>query len=193
MNCPRPLHIASIISYRTKIHFSGQLLLALFSSLMISTMARAAGSRSGSRVTYDVTGSQSTVEGRNIQELNLGLNWFLQDWLIWRNSAFQRQGQDIESTYGLDSSLRLQTEISNKEKTLGFRFFVGPGVRLTNTRASASFAEAGIGLRLGGLLFSVGGRSMHYFTTQQDKIGQTLPRDQTQVFVTISGGGAFSL
>lgn len=141
------------------------------------------------RMTYDVTASQSSLNGRDVQEINLGLNWFLQDWLIWRNSAFQRRGEEIETVYGLDSSMRLQTDITNEDRSLGIRLFGGPGLRLASSRASAYFAEAGIGLRLGGLLLSVGGRSMRYFSTQKDRTGQRLPQDENQVFVTLSGGG----
>jgi hypothetical protein len=145
---------------------------------------------SDSRVTYDVSGSQSTQNGNTYQEINVGLNWYLQDWLIWRNSAFQRQSQNIDSIYGVDSSFRLQKEWLNDSRTLGFKIFGGPGVRAASSDSNAYFGEAGVGLRLGGLMLGAGVKSLKYFSTRKDKTGVILPKDENQVFFTISGGGA---
>lgn len=142
-----------------------------------------------SRITYDVSGSQSTQNGNSYQEINVGLNWFLQDWLVWRNSAFQRQGNNIDAIYGIDSSMRLQQEWLNESRTLGFKIFGGPGVRLASSDSNASFGEAGVGFRLGGLMLGAGIKSLHYFSTREDKDGIKLPQDENQVFFTISGGG----
>lgn len=157
---------------------------------LFQTSLFAKTSESDSRFTYDISGSQSTENGNQYQELNLGLNWFLQDWLIWRNSAFQRQGDNIDAVYGLDSSMRLQQEWLNESRTLGFKIFGGPGVRLASSDSNASFGEAGIGLRLGGIMLGAGVKSLKYFKTREDKEGAKLPKDENQVFFTISGGGA---
>ncbi len=144
---------------------------------------------SDSRITYDVSGSQSTRDGKSYQEINVGLNWFLQDWLIWRNSAFQRMGDNVDPIYGLDSSMRLQKEWNNDGRTLGFKIFGGPGVRLASSDSNAYFGEAGVGFRLGGINLGAGVKSLRYFSTRKDKDGMALPKDENQVFLTISGGG----
>ncbi len=161
----------------------------LFTLLYFTQFSFAKESSSGSRFTYDVTGSQSTRNGNQYQEINLGLNWFLQDWLIWRNSAFQRQGDKIDSIYGLDTSLRLQQEWLNESRSLGFKIFGGPGARLASSDSNAYFGEAGLGLRLGGLMISAGVKSLKYFSTRKDQDGIQLPKDENQVFLTVSGGG----
>lgn len=143
-----------------------------------------------SRLTYDISGSQSTQNGNRYSEINLGLNWYLQDWLIWRNSAFQRQGDNIDPIYGLDSSMRLQQEWLNDDRTLGFKIFGGPGVRAASSDSNAYFGEAGVGFRLGGINLGAGVKNIKYFSTRKDKDGVTLPKDENQVFFTVSGGGA---
>ncbi len=162
----------------------------LFSIIILfQTFTFAAVGDSDSRFTYDISGSQSTRDGKSYQELNLGLNWFLQDWLIWRNSAFQRQGQNIDTIYGLDSSMRLQKEWLNDSRSLGFKIFGGPGLRAASSDSNAYFGEAGVGIRLGGIMLGAGVKSLRYFSTRKDKDGMTLPKDENQVFLTISGGG----
>ena len=157
--------------------------------ILFQTFTFAAVGDSDSRFTYDISGSQSTRDGKSYQELNLGLNWFLQDWLIWRNSAFQRQGQNIDTIYGLDSSMRLQKEWLNDSRSLGFKIFGGPGLRAASSDSNAYFGEAGVGIRLGGIMLGAGVKSLRYFSTRKDKDGMTLPKDENQVFLTISGGG----
>ena len=163
----------------------------LFSILIFSCVPTFAKTKEadGSRFTYDISGSQSTQNGNRYSEINLGLNWFLQDWLIWRNSAFQRQGDNIKPIYGLDSSMRLQQEWLNDDRTLGFKIFGGPGIRAASSDSNAYFGEAGVGIRLGGVNLGAGVKSIKYFTTRKDKDGVTLPKDENQVFFTISGGG----
>ncbi len=167
-------------------------ILILITVLILPFFTWAASSQSSdSRFTYDVSGSQSTQNGKSYQEINLGLNWFMQDWLIWRNSAFQRQGDEIDTIYGLDSSLRLQQEWLNDSRTLGFKIFGGPGVRFASSDSNAYFGEAGVGIRLAGIMVGAGVKSLHYFSTRHDKTGAKLPEDENQVFISLSGGGAF--
>ncbi len=154
-----------------------------------SSLTFAKNSDSDSRFTYDVSGSQSTQNGNRYQEINIGLNWFLQDWLIWRNAAFQRQGDNTDSIYGVDTSLRLQQEWLNESRSLGFKIFGGPGARIASSDSNAYFGEAGVGIRLGGLMLGAGIKSLKYFSTREERDGTKLPKDENQVFFTISGGG----
>ena len=143
-----------------------------------------------SRLSYDISGSQSTQNDRTYQELNIGLNWFLSDWLIFRNSAFQRQSQDQDTVYGLDSSLRLQHSLQNDENTLGFKVFGGPGIRIASEKSNAYFGEAGVGIRLGGINLTAGVKSLQYAEKRYDSNGNKLPNTENQVFIGISGGGS---
>ncbi len=160
-----------------------------FLIIFLQIFSFAATSDSDSKFTYDISGSQSTRDGKSYQELNLGLNWFLQEWLIWRNSAFQRQGQNIDTIYGLDSSMRLQKEWLNDSRNLGFKIFGGPGLRAASSDSNAYFGEAGVGFRLGGIMLGAGVKSLRYFSTRRDRDGVTLSKDENQIFLTISGGG----
>lgn len=157
--------------------------------ISLSSFAFAARSKDGSRLTYDVSGSQTTINDRTYQEVNLGVNWFFSDWLVWRNSGFHRQAQEQKSVSGLDTSLRLQQEWINSDRTLGFKIFGGPGARFASERHNAHFAEAGVGFRLGGLQIGGGVKAIRYTHSREDSEGQPLPRNENQVFVTISGGG----
>lgn len=148
-----------------------------------------AASKDDSRITYDVSGSQTTINDKTYQELNVGINWYLSNWLSWRNSAFQRQAQDEKTVYGLDTSFRLQKEWLNDSKTLGFKVFGGPGARIASERYNAYFGEAGVGFRLGGIQLSGGVKSYRYAHSREDNNGVKLPRNENHVFVTISGGG----
>lgn len=167
---------------------------AFFISLILSisfflTLTAQGATASNSRITYDVSGSQTTVNDRLYQEVNLGLNWYFTDWFMWRNSAFSRSAQEQKTIYGLDSSFRLQHEWLNSSKTLGFKIFGGPGARLASEKYNAYFGEAGIGFRLGGIQLSGGVRSYKYTQSRTDSDGVTLPKNENHVFVTISGGG----
>lgn len=145
---------------------------------------------SSSRLTYDISASQSQQNGRTYQEINLGLNWFLSDWLVWRNSGFQRQAQQEDTVYGLDSSLRLQQEFMSEDRVFGLKVFGGPGVRVASEKSNAYFAEAGLGLRLGGLQIGAGIKSLQYSETRTDSEGNSLPKTENQIFITLSGSGS---
>lgn len=164
--------------------------ISIFSSLLFFQSTTQAAS-SNSRVTYDVSGSQTTINERTYQEINLGVNWYFTDWFIWRNAAFSRTAQDEDTVYGLDTSFRLQHEWLNSSKTLGFKIFGGPGARIASEKYNAYFGEAGVGFRLGGILLSGGVRSYRYVHNREDNEGIRLPRNENHVFVTLSGGGVF--
>lgn len=144
-----------------------------------------------SRVTYDISGSSGSYNGASYNEVTLGLNWIFKDWLTWRNSAFTRQSATATESYqGLDSSLRLSTSLGDPQDVLGLSAFIGPGVRFASKSNSAAFAEAGVTVRLGGLRIGLGAKALNYFSTRSDEsTGTSLPKADTQYFVTISGGG----
>jgi hypothetical protein len=153
-------------------------------------MGQTKSTSSDTRLTYDISASQSQQNGRTYQEINLGLNWYFNDWMIWRNSGFQRQAQQEDTVYGLDSSLRFQKEFQSEDRVFGLKVFGGPGLRVASEKSNATFAEAGLGLRLGGLQLGAGVKSLQYSDSRTDSNGDALPRTENQFFITLSGSGA---
>ena len=141
--------------------------------------------------TYDVSASSGTENSKTYSELKLGLNWYLTDWLNWRNAIFTRFGSNIKSTNGLDSSLLASYEIINDTRTLGVQAYVGPGVRIASEDNNAATATAGVIFTLGQIRVGGGAQYLSYFKTRKDTVGADLPKDETQYFVVLAGGGSF--
>lgn len=140
---------------------------------------------------YDVSASSGTENSNTYSEIKLGLNWYLTDWLNWRNAIFTRFGSNVKSTNGLDSSLLATYEVNNEERTLGVQAFIGPGVRLASEDNNAATATAGVIFTLGGIKLGGGVQYLSYIKTRQDTEGVDLPKSETQYFVVLSGGGSF--
>ncbi|MBX2987412.1 MAG: hypothetical protein KF802_05915 [Bdellovibrionaceae bacterium] len=174
--------------------FSGLMALVMFVSLGAEAQGRrrapTASREKPSRLTYDLSGSAGSYNGSGYNEITLGLNWFLQDWMNWRNAVFTRQGQNIDSVQGLDSSLRFSTSFANEEGSLGLNAFAGPGVRLASRDNSAVFGEAGVVFRLGGLSLGGGVKALNYIKTREDSTGAALPKGDTQFFIILGGSGS---
>lgn len=140
--------------------------------------------------TYDVSASSGTENNNTYSEVKLNLNWYLTDWLNWRNGVFSRFGSNVQSVSGLDSSLLAAYEVQNESRTLGFQAFVGPGVRLASANNSAATAEAGVIFTLGGIRIGGGAKYLSYFKTREDQNNIALPKDETQYFIVLAGGGS---
>jgi hypothetical protein len=154
----------------------------------VPRMPRLSSPKSGSELKYDVGASSGTYNGDTYTEVNLGLNWQLGSWFVWRNAAFQRFGSGPNSVTGIDTSFRIGNDIQSDGGGLGMNFYIGPGLRFATNDASAGFAEAGIGFRLGGIFLGVGAKAMQYFKTRTDD-GKDLPKSDNQVFFVLGGGG----
>ena len=140
---------------------------------------------------YDVMASAGTQNNNTYNEVKLNLNWYVTDWLNWRNGVFTRFGSNIQSVSGLDSALLATFEAENESKSLGVRAFAGPGVRFASEDNNAGTAEAGIIFKLAGLQLGGGAKFLSYFKTRQDAQGIALPKDETQYFIVLAGGGSF--
>lgn len=147
-------------------------------------------SSSDSKFTYDVSASFGNYNDSNYQEINLGLNWIMGDYLNWRNSIFNRMGSGVDNISGLDSSLRLQTSAMTSDETFGFHVFAGPGVRLATNNWNAFFGEAGLIFKIAGIKLGAGVKSITYVENRKDKSNQDLPKNDQQVFLILSGGGS---
>lgn len=167
----------------------------LFAILVFSTFPAEAQRRQArvvekpSRLSYDLSASAGSYNGSSYTEINLGLNWFLQDWLNWRNSIFTRQGGDLPSVQGLDSGLRLSTSLGGEDGGPGLDAFAGPGVRFASNDNNAVFGEAGVIFKVGGLRLGLGAKALNYVSSRKDSNGLDLPKSDTQYFLILSGGG----
>jgi len=155
---------------------------ALIITMMISGMALPAKAYD---LTWDLGASAGSYAGQGYSELNVGLNWFIEDYLVWRNAVFARFPDSQDMVTGLDTSMRFQQYGTSDSGTFGAGFFVGPGIRFSKTDYSAMFLEGGVQLKLGGL--NIGGGAK-YFNYMQP--GPGLSKNDTVFFLILSGGGA---
>lgn len=145
-----------------------------------------------SRITYDLSASFGNYNNKSYNEVTLGLNWIMADWFNWRNAAFSRFGESIDTVSGLDSSARFQGGFESDGGGLGVHAFIGPGVRLASKNYNAAFGEAGLVFKLGGLKIGGGAKSLYYFSDRTDSsTGTTLPKNDNQIFLILSGSGSF--
>ncbi len=141
--------------------------------------------------TYDIGASSGTYNGVSYSEINLGLNWHLNEYLVWRNSGFHRFGTRITSASGLDTSARFVFNTDGSESGLGLGIFAGPGYRISNKENSGVFGEAGVTVKAGGLNVGVGVKSISYNSPGENSDGTSRTKTDTTVFIILAGGGAF--
>lgn len=142
-------------------------------------------------LTYDLSGASGTRYGETYSEVHLGLNYYPSKFFNWRNSVFSQFGSEIDPVYGLDSAALLNLSHYNQQRTLGVELYAGPGVRVATEKANAGFGKAGVTFALGGLRIGGGVQSFHYFEERVDNQNRTLPQNETQYFIILSGGGRF--
>lgn len=143
-----------------------------------------------STLTWDLGAAMGSYGGSSYTEVNLGVNWHLTDYLIWRNAGFGRFSE-LENITGLDTSARFHTFLGSEDASLGVGLFGGPGYRFSQTHYSAAFAEAGLILKL--VAFQIGGgvKQFYYPHPGTDAQGKRLANSDTVIFLILSGGGAF--
>lgn len=140
-----------------------------------------ASSGSG-RFTFDIGASTGKVGSETYTEANLGLNYYAESWLAWRNALFGRFQTAQQNVYGLDTSLRAIAEFGDYQT--GLTAFIGPGYRFASGIDSSPFAEEGLVFHLGGL--SVGGGAKQVFNS----LAHPNHVDDTQYFLILAGGGS---
>ncbi len=142
-------------------------------------------------LTYDVSGATGSYNGNSYSEIHLGLNWYAEDWLNWRNSLFTQFGSTIDTIYGLDTAALFEYKAYTQARGLGIELFAGPGLRFATQSSNAIFGQAAIVFALAGLRIGGGVQQLHYTQDRKDRNNYTLPQDETQYFITLAGGGAF--
>lgn len=144
-----------------------------------------------SRMSYDISGSSGTRDGESYSEIHLGLNYFANEYFNWRNSLFTQFGTEIKTVYGIDSAALFNYDLYSSSRTLGVEFFAGPGLRFATEKSNAVFGKAGVTFGLGGLRIGGGVQAFQYFEERTDKNDVVLGKNETQYFITLSGGGSF--
>lgn len=153
-----------------------------------SVQSQKSHSESGA-LTWDLGASVGSYAGASYSQIDLGLNWRLNDYLTWRNDLFSRFGNTANQASGLDSSLRFEYNGQSDGGGIGYRLFAGPGVRISTAANTGYFAEAGTTLRIGGLNIGGGVKVIQYTTPGRDSTGQTLSPSDVSYFLIFSGGG----
>ncbi len=161
-------------------------LLILSSFCSMSAYAQSASSN----LSYDLSGGVGSYDGNSYTEIDLGLNWYLQNWLIWRNSIFTQFGSSINTVYGLDTAAIFGTGFYTSSSKFGVEVFAGPGLRFANEDASGYFGKAGLTFAIGNLRIGGGAQVTKYYSTRRDKYGFKMPDEEVQYFITLSGGGS---
>lgn len=140
---------------------------------------------------YDLSAGSGRYNDVSYAEVTAGLNWQFSEWWTWRNAVFHRFGSDIDSITGLDTSVRLGNAFGTKGGDFGVDFYVGPGLRFASSNANAVFGEAGVGFKIVGLYLGVGMKSLYYTQPRVSSSGIDLPKNDTQVYLVLAGGGSF--
>lgn len=141
--------------------------------------------------TYDISGSSGSRNNTNYSEIHLGLNYMPNEWFNWRNSIFTQFGSKVDTIYGVDSSALFSYDVFNEKRTAGIELFAGPGVRVATENANALLGKAGLNIVLAGIRVGGGVQYLRYFENRSTEDGIDLGKDDTQVFITVSGGGSF--
>jgi hypothetical protein len=160
-------------------------LAVVFGVLAIHCAAQAGSST----LSYDVSGGSGSHNGNAYSEIHLGLNWYPTEWFNWRNSVFTQFGSTMNTIYGLDTAALFEYSAYTDARSLGVEFYAGPGLRFANEKSNAVFGKAGVTFAFGGLRLGGSVQQTRYFSSRTDKDNYVLPKDETQYFITISGGG----
>lgn len=155
---------------------------AIFAALFVLLSSLPALAQdSDAQLTFDIGLSSGTVNEKSYTEANVGFNYRFLDWMAWRNSIFGRFGSDIDSVYGIDTSLRGLASIGDRQ--MGASAFLGPGYRFVTKGDNVPFVEGGVVLSVGGI--SVGGGAKALFNSAVRPGAE----NDSQFFIILAGGG----
>jgi len=168
---------------------SKSILLFIFCFLGLSSLSFA---EDGGHVTYDLGAGVGTYySDSTYTEVHVGLNWYMEDWLNWRNAIFTQFGSEINTVVGLDTALLPRAGLYTSGHDFGVDVFAGPGLRFATQNFNAVFGEAGLIFTVAGLHIGAGVQALHYVSSRQDKENRALPADETLLMLILSGGGTF--
>lgn len=122
---------------------------------------------------------------RTYTEITLGQNWFFSKQWNWRNAAFVRFGDDINSLGGLDSTLRFHEWLRLFFDPKNLNSYVGAGLRGATQNHSGGILETGLGIPVGKFYFGIGFKFVGSFSERKDKYGVKLPSSDAQTSLLI--------
>jgi hypothetical protein len=143
-----------------------------------SPAAQAAAENEYPKFTIDLGGAAGSRPGVSYTEVQLGTNIHFKSWIAWRNTVFGQLATGLETTYGLDSSIRLFGRLIQNQ-AVALTLFGGPGYRVLNKGTNDGFVEAGFSSRIFFLSLGAGARM---FATERNGTRET------QYFLILSGG-----
>lgn len=122
------------------------------------------------------------VQDISYSEIQVGLNYFLIDWLSARAMGFVRFPSATGTVEGMDLGLRAHESLDFGSNS-GLSAFAGSGYRFVTKGGNAPYGEAGVVFKLGGL--SVGGGAKVTFNNWVKNQAE----NDIQYFLILSGGG----
>jgi hypothetical protein len=126
------------------------------------------------RLTFDIGGSSNFSNGSQAIEGHVGINYYLQRWLVWRNSPFFRSQSGLDTQFGLDSSLEGQVSYKLDDDIIP-NARLGGGYRLINAAgSSAPFVEGGIGANIKGVGISASAKHILHSVVSSGATNETL-------------------
>lgn len=139
---------------------------------------------SAKRWSFDLGASSGSYQSSNYSEFNIGLNYFIKEWLAFRNAAFARFDSNKENIYGLDTSFRAIGRFL-LSSSFGVTVFAGPGYRFVNRGTNVPFSEGGLLFKIGGFSLGAGAKMLMY------PLVQSGAANDSQFFLIFAGGGSF--
>lgn len=141
--------------------------------------------------TYDVGAMAGTDQLGSYTEIQVGANWYQNQWLSWRNALFSRFGSDYDTIYGLDTEIRGELNFNQRNSGFGLQLYAGPGARFATRDSSAGFLEVGALFRIARIYIGGSVRQLYYMNDREDRLGLPLPKEETQSSFILAGGGSF--
>jgi len=170
-----------------------------FFMLILSLFAANASAQGTSRMTsapqprwtYSVGAAVGSDQLGNYTEVQLGASWYQNSWLSWHNVLFSKFGEDYDSVFGLDTSIRGELNLPAERSKFGVQFYAAPGARFATRDNAAGFIEGGVVVKLAALYVGGTVKQFYYMQDREDRFGRNLPREETQTAFILAGGGSF--
>jgi len=165
-------------------------LLPLVASAQTQRRQKAVQPQEEPQWSWDIGLAAGSYDSYSYTEIDLGLNDRFMSPFNWRNVLWDRFGNTTIDAAGLDSSIRYEFSDASPGSRAGFRFFIGPGVRVSSPQYSGGFGELGLIFRLGGLNLGAGIKDLYYWSPGKDpNTGAPMPTSDLMYFIILSGGG----
>ncbi len=160
-------------------------LIPILSSFALAAEKPAPAQEDFKRFSIDLGGSSNFNQDSSVFEANVGVNYYVMRWLVWRNAPFYRSQTGMNAAFGLDSSLQ---GVFRERLAEGIEpnLRLGGGYRVINIGgSSAPFLEGGAGLNVQGI--TVGASAKRIFHS----VVTTGMANETLYSLTFSGGTSF--